>query len=82
MESTLPRRDGIRIDPTRLDHELARRGITAQELSAAIGVSAVALSHARNGHSIRETTFAKIANGLAQIPVLDGADALLAEPVS
>ena len=38
------------------------------------------LSRARNGHAIRESTFCKIANGLAAIPIVEGAVALLAEP--
>jgi hypothetical protein len=81
MEAPVIRpRAGIRLDRNKLDFELARRGISAQDLSLLIGVHAVVLSRARNGHSIRETTFRKIANGLLGIPLLDGAVELLSEP--
>jgi hypothetical protein len=83
MESAAIRpRAGVRLDRTRLDYELARRGISAQELSTAIGVHAVVLSRARNGHAVRPVTFRKIASGLLAIPPLDGAVELLAEPAS
>jgi Helix-turn-helix len=81
MESPAIRpRAGVRLDRNKLDFELARRGISAQELSTLIGVHAVVLSRARNGRAIRETTFRKIANGLRGIPLLDGAVELLSEP--
>jgi urease gamma subunit len=80
MESAIRPRAGVRLDRTRLDYELAIRGISAQELSSACGVHAVVLSRARNGHAVREVTFRKIASGLNAIPVMDGAAELLAEP--
>lgn len=49
-------RAGVRLDPAKLDYELARRGITAKELGARIGLSEVGLSRARNGHCVREGT--------------------------
>ncbi len=79
-ESAPQPRVGVRLDPAKLDFELARRGITARQLAAQIGVSEVALSHARTGHCIREGTLRRIADGLRAIPQLDGADDLLAEP--
>lgn len=83
MESaTIGPRAGIRLDRNKLDFELARRGISAQDLSLSIGVHAVVLSRARNGHAIREATFRKIVNGLLGIPPLDGAVELLDEPAS
>jgi DNA-binding Xre family transcriptional regulator len=83
MESaTIGPRAGIRLDRNKLDFELARRGINAQELSESIGVHPVVISRARNGHAIRETTFRKIASGLLAIPPLDGAVELLEEPAS
>jgi DNA-binding Xre family transcriptional regulator len=75
-------RAGVRLDRNKLDFELARRGISAQELSEVIGIHAVVLSRARNGHAIRERTFRRIASGLLAIPLLDGAGELLAEPAS
>lgn len=82
MESAIRPRVGVRLDRSKLDFELARRGISAQELGLVIGVHAVVLSRARNGHAIRETTFRKIASGLLAIPPLDGAVELLEEPGS
>jgi transcriptional regulator with XRE-family HTH domain len=69
---------GIRLDRAKFDFELARRGLTARELGARIGLSEVALSRARNGHAIREATLRRIAAGLTAIPQLEGADELLA----
>jgi len=51
--SAIPPRAGVRLDRSKLDFELARRGISAQELGLVIGVHAVVLSRARNGHAIR-----------------------------
>jgi DNA-binding Xre family transcriptional regulator len=83
MEAPVIRpRAGVRLDRTRLDYELARRGISAHELSSLIGIHEVVLSRARNGHAIREATFRKIASGLLAIPLLDGAVELLAAPAS
>jgi len=80
MEAPVSPRTGVRIDPGRLDHALAVRGITARQLAAAIGVHEVLLSRARNGHNVREATFRKIADGLAAFPLVDGAAELIAEP--
>jgi DNA-binding Xre family transcriptional regulator len=83
MESAAIRpRAGVRLDRTRLDYELARRGISAHELSSLIGIHEVVLSRARNGHAIREGTFRKLAVGLAGIPLLEGAEALLPDVAS
>lgn len=79
MEAAPRPRAGVRLDPTKLDFELARRGVTAAELCSQIGVSEVVLSRARHGHSVRESTLRKITGGLLAIPLLDGADLLLAE---
>jgi transcriptional regulator with XRE-family HTH domain len=81
MTGSPPRpRVGVRLDPAKLDFELARRGVTARQLGARIGLSEVALSRARNGHCVRETTLRRIADGLRAIPELDGATDLLAPP--
>jgi DNA-binding Xre family transcriptional regulator len=75
-------RAGVRLDPAKLDYELARRGITAKELGARIGLSEVGLSRARNGHCVREGTLRRIAAGLTSFPPLPGADDLLVGPPS
>jgi hypothetical protein len=76
----LQRRSGVRIDPARYDFELARRASTSRELSRRAGVTAVLLSRARHGDPISETNFRKIVTALRAMPVLDGADQLLASP--
>ncbi len=80
MEAPVIRpRAGIRLDHARLDYELARRGISAAELSAASGVHEVVLSRARHGASIREATFRRIVTALLAIPPLEGAAELLVD---
>jgi len=68
---------GVLVDPRRLDFELQRRGLSARDFGARIGLSEVILSKARNGHRVQSATFRKIASGLDNIPVLAGADAIL-----
>jgi DNA-binding Xre family transcriptional regulator len=81
MEAPVIRpRAGIRLDHLKFDHALARRGISAAQLSAASGVHEVVLSRARHGASIREATFRRIVAALLAIPPLDGAVELLSEP--
>jgi len=80
MESAPRPRAGVRLDRAKLDYELARRGITARQLAARIGVSEVALSRARHGRCVRETTLRRIADGLRAIPELDGAVDILELP--
>ena len=80
MDTTTLRRDGIVLDPVRFDFELARRGITAADLAAVAGVHEVSLSRARHGARIREATLRKLATALTRIPVIKGADAIIAAP--
>jgi hypothetical protein len=73
-------RAGVRLDPGKFDFELARRCVTAQQLCSVIGISEVVVSRARNGHAVRETTLRRIVDGLLAIPLVEGAEAILAEP--
>jgi transcriptional regulator with XRE-family HTH domain len=73
-------RAGVRLDRDRLDFELGVRGLTARDLSAAIGLSEVAISRARCGHPVTPRTLRRIAAGLTSIPQLDGAAELLVTP--
>jgi hypothetical protein len=76
----IPERRGIRIDAALLDYELARRGLTARRLAALAGINEVMISRARHGGKVRESTFIKLTLALASVPVLLGADALVAAP--
>jgi len=73
-------RNGIRIDVALFDYELARRGLTARRLAALAGINEVMISRARHGGQMREATFIKLTLALASVPVLLGADALVAAP--
>jgi transcriptional regulator with XRE-family HTH domain len=77
---TIPRRAGVRLDPAKLDQELARRGVTARQLSAACGLHETVISRARHGRALSERNLQRLAKALTEIPVLVGADLLLAEP--
>lgn len=67
----------IRLSPTRLDRELARRGWNATDLANASGCSPATISAARRGRSVTSATLAKIAAALREAPVVAGIDSLL-----
>ncbi len=67
----------IRLSPTRLDRELARRGWNATDLANASGCSPATISAARRGRSVTSATLAKIAAALRGAPVVAGIDSLL-----
>src|ERR1700680_2600698 len=77
---TLPRRSGIALDAPRLDYELGRRGVTARRLAEVAGVPEVTISRARHGRPVTEGTLRRLTKGLLEIPLLLGADLLIAEP--
>ena len=66
-----------RIDPTRLDRELARRGWNATDLAKASGISVGTISAARRGRPVSNATVCKIADALRDAPVIVGVDNLL-----
>ena len=78
--STVARRSGTRLDAERFDFELGRRGITARRLAQAAGVPEPTLSKARHGRPVAERTLRRITKALLEIPLLVGADMLIAEP--
>lgn len=80
QESTLPRRAGTRLDAARLDFELGRRGLTGRRLSELSGVPEVTISRARHGRPVTERTLRKLTNALLSVPLLIGADLLIADP--
>ena len=67
----------IRLDPERLERELARRGWNATDLAKASGCSAATISGVRNGKAITSSTARKIAAALREAPVVPGIDELL-----
>ena len=68
---------GVRINPARLDRELARRGWSATDLAQASGCSASTISSARRGRKVTHETLRKIADALLGAPVVPGIDNLL-----
>jgi transcriptional regulator with XRE-family HTH domain len=78
--SAIPARVGVRIDPTKLDFELARRGLTSRRLAEVAGVHEVTISRARHGGALSERNLQKLAKALLEIPLMLGADLLIAEP--
>jgi hypothetical protein len=71
---------GVRCDPVRLEYELSHRGATARHLSELSGVAEPTLSRWRHGAGISGVTFRRITAALLSMPVLDGADLLIAKP--
>jgi transcriptional regulator with XRE-family HTH domain len=69
---------GVRLNPTRLDRELARRGWSATDLARAAGCSASTISGARRGRTVTNDTLRKIAAALEVAPIMPGVDYLIA----
>lgn len=67
----------IRLNPDRLELELARRGWNASDLAKASGCSPATISGARRGRAVTGATVSRIAEALRQAPVLPGIDQLL-----
>lgn len=68
---------GARINPARLDRELARRGWSATDLANASGCSPSTISGARRGRKVTHDTLRKICEALLNAPVVPGVDGLL-----
>ena len=66
-----------RIDPARLERELARRGWNATDLAKASGISPATVSAARRGRAVSNATLCKIADALRDAPIISGIDGLL-----
>jgi len=63
-----------------LDHQLALRGVTARRLAEVAGVPEPSLSRARHGRPVSELTLRRLTKGLLSIPLMLGADLLVAAP--
>jgi DNA-binding Xre family transcriptional regulator len=68
---------GVRINPARLDRELARRGWSATDLANASGCSPSTISGARRGRTVTNDTLRKICEALQGAPIVPGVDSLL-----
>lgn len=66
-----------RMQPARLERELARRGWNATDLAKASGISVATISAARHGRPVANSTLCRIADALRQAPVIPGVDELL-----
>jgi DNA-binding Xre family transcriptional regulator len=66
-----------RMQPFRLERELARRGWNATDLAKASGISVATISAARHGRPVANSTLCKIADALRLAPVIPGVDDLL-----
>lgn len=71
---------GIVLDAARLDHQLGLRGITHKRLCALSGVAEPTLSRALHGRGISPTTLRRLTETLLSIPLVVGADLLIAVP--
>jgi len=75
------RRDGLYLDISVLDHEAAIRGITMRQLAKKAGVREETLSRIRRrGTRVREVTLRRLVDALKKIPILEGAELLVAVP--
>ena len=68
------------IDSAAFARELARRGLTQEEFAWRAGLAVMTVSRAARGRRLRPRTLAIIAERLATIPVLPGADLVLTGP--
>ncbi len=68
---------GVRLNPVRLRHELAVRGLQSVDIARLTGLSAATVSAAMQGRSISPRTLRKIAFTLAREPILPGGEELL-----
>jgi len=73
-------RRGVLLNNAKLSHELARRGATARQLAERAGIPEATLSRARYGRRISPTTLRRLTNALLEIPLMVGADLLIAGP--
>jgi transcriptional regulator with XRE-family HTH domain len=69
---------GVKLAPERLLLELTLRGISQAEFSRRAQLSESTVSAAAQGRPVSPATFRNIAATLAQLPILEGASALLA----
>lgn len=81
METKRKAGPGIILDAARLDHQLGLRGVSHRRLCELSGVPQPTLSRALHGRPISPTTFRRLTTTLLEIPLMVGADLLLADRV-
>lgn len=82
MTAAVPRRSGVKLDVTRLDHEMAKRGVSARELAPLAGVTEETLSRWRHGRALSQRNLRALGDALLALPVQPGCALLLADPDS
>lgn len=73
---------GYRVDGSRLDFELARRGLRPVDLARLAGLTPLTISKARHGEPIKPRTLRAIGEALTRVPVIENADLILPAPSS
>lgn len=68
----------MRFDPLKLSRALAARGIDGERLAALAAIDRSTVSRARRGKAVRPETVGKLVKALHDLPVLPGAEELLA----
>lgn len=61
----------VRVDGSKLRHELNRRGLTQAELASLAGVDPNTITHAVAGRRLQQPILRRIALALQNTPVLD-----------
>lgn len=67
---------GAPANGAKVRREMVARGLDGRALSQASGISEVTISHLLNGRPVRHSTLRRVAEALARIPELPGAELL------
>lgn len=67
-----------RLDPVKFNRALAARGLDGDKLAKLATLDHSTVSRARAGKSLKPTTIEKLIQALQQVPVIAGAEELLA----
>ena len=67
-----------RLDPVKFNRALAARGLDGDKLAKLAALDDSTVSRARRGKSVKPATIEKLIQALQQVPVIAGAEDLLA----
>jgi transcriptional regulator with XRE-family HTH domain len=67
----------VQLDRAQFDYELARRNLTARELSRLTGIPEPTISKARHGRRVRPGTLQRLSSALARQPITASVDIVL-----
>ena len=70
MSNRKPVHRGWRVDPSAIERELARRGLTATEIADISGVALSTVAKMRRGEYVAPLTLRKVSAALTSVPVL------------